>query len=685
MGCSGAKGATNPSKQSNPSTDKKQSDGEKKDDALGAKKSDGKNSATLQKDESITFSNVGDKKPIMEKYKMSMDKGDIMGEGTSSICRRGTQRDNGEEVAIKVYKEQAKATGKQKEVTLYKFKRQVKVLVELQEPFVPASDPALWQEQLANVKPSRIFMRCLDYSKDKDGNPGYDSADNILYVVTELAQYSLKDFLAQRRDQAKPLSAESVKNMCKAVVTAMAGLHAKGFVHLDMKPENLMMFNGRLKLIDVDGCVKINSNVSITDSSISFSPCYCAPEWAEFLINESNSGINVVPALDVWSVGMTICEFVTLNAVLKPMYGNFLRNAHSHREAGFLFMDWLSNIRKVPLPKNIEKFDPEFFDLIQNWLLVCDKGKRKSCAQAMSHPYVASAMKSSKEIKAEDMDMTEKDVARTNRIRGEDTSNTAPLYKGTLWKLNTNGDAKDNAHWLKRDMWIAAQGSLCYFSVKENKRLVLVDGAKLADATVTTFPGGAKENAFEIKYKGEDDDKLETLVFACETAEEYKNWTTRMASAIRMDMPTMQLGAEIADLRKFIITVKNRRQKIEEGEKDQFAPVYKANLWKLKAEGDRKSPDDWFEREMWIAKNGSLVYFSKKEDRDLVYYTSADLLRASYTKLPAADSHKPFTFLVNLPKSGDVEFTPGEFAAETDALREQWLKEFKIFSAGGGK
>merc|ERR1711972_978818 len=147
------------------------------------------------------------------------------------------------------------------------------------------------------------------------------------------------------------------------------------------KPENLMMFNGRLKLIDVDGCVKAGTNVSIQDSSISFSPCYCAPEWAKFLIEDSEARITVSPALDVWSVGMTICELVTLDAILKPMYANFLRNAHSHREAGFLFMEWLGGLKKLQLPKQVDKFEPDFLKVLSQGLLVCGKDDRKTCAQ----------------------------------------------------------------------------------------------------------------------------------------------------------------------------------------------------------------------------------------------------------------------------------------------------------------
>merc|ERR1719191_1695390 len=108
-----------------------------------------------------------------------------------------------------------------------------------------------------------------------------------MYVVTELASYSLKDYFSLRRTDGRKLSKDSVHDVAKAIILVTAGLHAKGLVHLDLKPENLMLFSGVLKLIDVDGCVRIGTRVSITDSSLSFSPCYCAPEWARFILDDA--------------------------------------------------------------------------------------------------------------------------------------------------------------------------------------------------------------------------------------------------------------------------------------------------------------------------------------------------------------------------------------------------------------
>ncbi|CAK0897614.1 unnamed protein product, partial [Prorocentrum cordatum] len=325
----------------------------------------------------------------MRRYRMSMAEEDFMGEGASSVCWKATDIETGEHVAIKVYKRISDSRGRN--VMLQKFTRQVRVLQELQEPLVQPEDPDLWSPQLQNVKAHRLFMQLLDYSKDSEGNPAPDEDDGIPYVVTELAQYSLKDYIQLRREQGKPVPKESIRHITKAIVLVVAGLHAKGLVHIDMKPENLMMFNGRLKLIDVDGCVKIGTRLSIQDSSISFSPCYCAPEWARFLIEDQETHITVAPSLDVWSVGMTIGELVTLDAILKPTYANFLCNGHSQREAGFLFMDWLSNIKKAPIPKSVEMFDLEFLDLLINWLLVVDDKVRKTLAQSLDSPFIEAA------------------------------------------------------------------------------------------------------------------------------------------------------------------------------------------------------------------------------------------------------------------------------------------------------
>ena len=78
-------------------------------------------------------------------------------------------------------------------------------------------------------------------------------------------------------------------------------------------------------------------------------------------------------------------ETLRLDAILKPMYGNFLRNGHSHREAGPLspvspgavtitvfvtfvtmtaYLDWLGHITRAPVPKSIERFDKDFHKLI---------------------------------------------------------------------------------------------------------------------------------------------------------------------------------------------------------------------------------------------------------------------------------------------------------------------------------
>jgi serine/threonine protein kinase len=606
---------------------------------------------------------------------MGMQGDDRLGQGSYSICRRGTNIATGETVAIKTYKESRMGN----HTTLERFKRQVDVLLELQKPFQPDAAGDLWHDELSMANPCDLFMRLLDYSKTPDG-PGPDPRDNVMYVITELAQQSLKEFLASRRENLCPIAKESVRRITRTILLIVAGLHAQSFVHLDLKPDNLMMFNGVLKLIDVDGCVKIGTKVSLLDSSLSFSPCYCAPEWSRFLISDTDDAcIDIHPGLDAWSTGVTICELVSLRPILKETYANFSRAALNNDEAGYLFLNWLGAIKKVPLPENVEEHDPEFLHMITHGLLACSQDKRSSCAQCLSSPYIS---RIPEQCRQPSEFCLSKRVTDSHRIRCEDNSQGSPLFKGTMWKLSSKGDPQDDRSWLKRDMWLTQQGALCYFSCRSNTRLVLIDESALKGAEIVPLNFACKDHAFMVSPGPDDQGKA--CILACSSQEEHDQWTRQLKGVACIDSHTMQLASQVqlAPFRKFVVSVKNRRQKIEPSLEDEFSSIFKAKLWKLKVGGDRMNNRDWCERVMWITKNGSLAYRSEKDGRDLVYYRFTDLSSASLTRVPPNKSCRPFTFSVHIPELDTVEFTPGEFAANSEDLFSMWIEEFGKVSNG---
>jgi len=600
---------------------------------------------------------------------------DVIGEGTSSVCRKGVNVQTGERVAIKMFKNKIQEGMGSHSVKLTKFRRQIQVLKELQEPWRDNIDPRLMHPLLAKANAADLFVRLIDYSRDVSGLPGPDPKDGVMYAVTELAEYSLKDYIKRRRERQKTLSVDVVRGMAQAIILCTAGLHAHGLVHLDLKPENLMFFEGKLKIIDLDGCVKVNSLVSIEDSSLSFSPCYCSPEWAVFLTDDADDPcMKITCGLDVWSVGMTIVELVTLDAILKPTYASFLKNGRSHRQAGFLFMEWLGDLKKVDVPSTVAELDPDLYNLLTEWILVCSPERRKTLAECLGHSIFSAPRRS---VPPSVMSIGSDAIFNEERkYRRQDTSEQATLH-GLLWKLNAGADANDASKWLQRDMWISTNASLCYFSQKERRRLVLLDQSEFAVATIKPFEGGAKPNAFQIEV-GQDQDEKEVVILACSDAPDRKIWLEALQRLTNVMMPTMVLNAAlIKELKQHKLSIKNRRMNVQElsqGLKGNFKAAHRSILWKLKSNGDSMNDDHWFERDMWIANNGSLCYYSKKEKKELVYYTGEDVARASISATPAGAAVKPHAFQVHLAPVDDLEFLPGEFAAPSAALRSEWMR-----------
>lgn len=126
---------------------------------------------------------------------------------------------------------------------------------------------------------------------------------------------------------------------------------------------------------------------------------------------------------------------------------------------------------------------------------------------------------------------------------------------------------------------------------------------------------------------------------------------------------------------------KNRRMKL--GSHANKEPMFKAILWKVKENGNRMMVEHWFEREMWLTENGSLVYWSKREKEAIIYYTFADVRGAVLRKIPNNRSARPFAFSVHLRSTAGSEPAPGEFAAESSEMRNKWIAAFEHFSSAG--
>jgi len=380
---------------------------------------------------------------------------------------------------------------------------------------------------------------------------------------------------------------------------------------------------------------------------------------------------------------MTISELVLFDAMLKKKYSDFMRHGHSQREAGFLFMEWLGTVRKMRLPPKLDSYNPDLQDLLVNNLLVCSSAKRSTCAEALDHKFV----------RVEHTDLSTHNSVpdlpdsnpRFHSRRLEDNSD-AKFIDGRLWKLNTGGDPHDPKEWLKRDMWIANNGSLCYFSQKEERRLVLEDGHRMAHVIITPFTNCARDHAFQLQlepeYAHDCNQDPDFHVFACDTDADYEKWTHALEKMKYATVFTMHLGPQMADDAKtFKLTVANRRLKVERNTSEDFEPLFQAPLWKLKSEGDPMNEDHWFSRDTWLSKNGSLVYFSKREEKELIYFASNDVAKVTLKVITTAKSVKPYTFEVRLPAVKGVEFAPAYFAAESEDLRAKWLEQFDMAKA----
>ncbi|HEV8432312.1 MAG TPA: serine/threonine-protein kinase, partial [Thermoanaerobaculia bacterium] len=141
---------------------------------------------------------------------------------------------------------------------------------------------------------------------------GQDDGTGVSFIAMEYVEgQNLKEVLQQGR----PLTFEQIGDVIAQVAEGLDFAHAKGIVHRDVKPANVILLEGmRAKITDF-GIAKIASGVSNLTTTGQFlgTPNYMAPEQIK--------GAPVDGRSDIFSLGICLYECLTRR---KPFGGDSL-------------------------------------------------------------------------------------------------------------------------------------------------------------------------------------------------------------------------------------------------------------------------------------------------------------------------------------------------------------------------
>jgi len=192
----------------------------------------------------------------------------LIGSGGMGLVLRVTELPGGRQLALKVLR----SLGGEEEDRIRRFAREIEVLGRIDHPAV---------------------LRILDSGTSEAG----------LFLVTELLEGEDLKAAIRRRG---PFSPEEAAALGATVAEALAAAHARGIVHRDVKPSNVMILtDGSVRLLDFGLARGVGIDIAtLTRTGVVVgTPGYMAPEQFDAL--------GVDERADVYALGVVLFEMLT--------------------------------------------------------------------------------------------------------------------------------------------------------------------------------------------------------------------------------------------------------------------------------------------------------------------------------------------------------------------------------------
>ncbi|XP_010510348.1 PREDICTED: mitogen-activated protein kinase kinase kinase ANP1-like [Camelina sativa] len=161
---------------------------------------------------------------------------------------------------------------------------------------------------LSKLKGCRNIVQCYDgnYTLEEDFDVG---GFRVYKMVMEYASAgSLTTFMYNYKDYKLPDTL--IRDFTRMILQGLVSVHSHGYVHCDLKPDNLLIFPCRdqsyeLKISDFGSSRRVgeDSDCWEVDNPYMGTPIYMSPESVRDNVAEK--------ALDLWSLGCIVLEMYT--------------------------------------------------------------------------------------------------------------------------------------------------------------------------------------------------------------------------------------------------------------------------------------------------------------------------------------------------------------------------------------